>query len=178
MRVWSGLNYVSFQNFSEQSACIRKRRHCVGHSKGLKCTRCSPSIPGAFSALEEAPDPPTPVSQPGCGSACADGLSPLSRGRPLGPSRTLSTDGCPPAPASQCRLHEPSRDSVYTLGLWRRSARLLWAMFYIEFLLVAVGSHRGRVGKHPSMWHPAAEPAPVGWNLGASFLSHRKVKSL
>lgn len=161
------LNYVSFQNFSEQSACIRKGRHCVEHSKGLKCTRCSPSVPGAFSVLEEAPDPSPPswVAVP----ACADGLS---------PSRTLSTDGCPPAPASQCRLHEPSRDSVYTLGLWRRSARLLWAMFYIEFLLVAVGSHRGRVGKHPSMWHPAAEPAPVGWNLGASFLSHRKVKSL
>lgn len=69
------LNYVSFQNFSEQSAYIRKRRHCVGHNKGLKCTRCSPSVPGAFSVLEEAPDPSPPswVAVP----ACADGLSPL-----------------------------------------------------------------------------------------------------
>lgn len=152
-----------FKTSVNKNACIRKRRHCAGHNKGLfKCTRFSSSIPGTFSVLEEqSTRSPASISQPGRPFSKRWWIGPCWMKEAfwpwLNPERWWLSSGP--------RLSVPTSWIIAwqcTPGLCRRSARLLWAMFYIEFLLVVVGSHWGLVGKHPLILHPAAEPAPVG----------------
>lgn len=105
------LNYVSFQN---KMRALERGGTVLGIIKDFLSVQ--DSVP-PFQELSvywksKAPDHPPPFLSRDAHSASADGLGPVGWRRPFGPGWTLSADGCPLAPASLCRLHESSRDSV------------------------------------------------------------------